>query len=219
MSPNVLVALTDLWGCASNTNNRRTLTPWVYYECPSSYRVYEVGSSDPVYLLDEVKRLDDGTPIFEGRILDWHGTTPESREKVYTAGTPEAFFKLVDAHITRTSFRVQLTVAEHRELLQYLRDTFPNEVFDSPAMLPCWNLYAARPFVGRTLCSLSAAEAACLPDNLALYCLRNEQGRWWKTLRGDEPVTLAALQADSYEGNKRITGFRVPAVEKSSNRR
>lgn len=209
MSPNVLLALTDLWNCAANTHNRRILSPWLSVTGPNRFHVYELASQYPVYELDEVRHLDDDTPIFEGRIRDrW--AAPENREKVYTVGTPEAFFKIVAEHIASTKYRIQLTVEEHCEFLQYLRDTLPEAIFTQLAMCSCWKSYAARPFVGRTLSSLSESEAALLPDNLTLYCLRNQGGLWWKTLGTDKPVTLAALQKDSYEGSKRITGYTVP---------
>lgn len=219
MSPNVLTAIRDLWDCAATTHNLRVLTPWMHFQCPDSYRVYEFGNQQPIYALYEKESLDDGTPLYEGHIWDDAARRARTTEKVYRVASPEAFFRMVDERLRPDTFRVQLSVAEHREFLQFLRDTFPEGVFENYVLTSCWKSYAVRPLVGRTLASLTPAEVATLPDNLDLYCLRNEGGRWWKTLGGDKPVSLSDLQADSYEGSKRLTGCVFPVLVRSGTAR
>jgi hypothetical protein len=210
MSPNVLIALKDVWNFAGTTFNRRTLTPWLHFTCPESYCVYELGGQVPVYSLHRQRVLADGTPIYVGRVLDDKARRENKADEVLEYADPEAFFKKIDERVAADTFKVQLSVTEHREFLQALRNVLPEGAVDDYACRSTHANYAVRPLVGRTLKSLTAAEAATLPDGLDLYCLRNEKGRWWKTLYDPEqPVTLAALQADPHEGSKRISGHRI----------
>lgn len=205
MTPNVVLAFRSIWDYAATFNNRRVFTPWLY--TPSGWwALHQLGTQKSAAEL-HFKRLDDDSRVYEGTVYPTHGFA--EAEKFHTT-EPENFFRWADERLfKKDKFNVQLTPAEYQEFLEILHHALGRlgVVPDSWGVL---SDFAPRPFVGRTLASLSKEELSKLPDHLMLYCLDNVGGRWYKTLGDRVEVSIEELQADSYEGSKRLDGFRVP---------
>jgi hypothetical protein len=206
VNANVIKALKCVWDFAANQNNRFVLTPWTFIQ-GSGYSCRLLGDQTPAYSLYRKETLDDGNILYEGQFHYNFCNVSAKRESVKVTN-PEFFFKQVD-EVIKASHLTQLSPTEYLDFLRYLNNNLPPDALQNVGSYGMKQTFAARPLVGRTLASLTPSEIRLLPDNLELYCLRNEGGLWWKTLSGDTPVAFHDLQSSSYEGAKRIESYVV----------